>query len=81
MTKRLLNIAIGSFLFLALTILSSGQKSEDKVTADSALAELRKCITSPIAQHLTRPESPGRQLVSGRTHIAEILSCADSRSR
>jgi len=82
MIKRLLNIAIAALLFSALAILGPGQKAEDKVTADSALAEL----TAGNAHHVThRYQHPHetldrqRQLVSGQNPHAEILSCADSR--
>ena len=82
MIKRLLNIAIAALLFSALAILGPGHKAEDKVTADSALAEL----TAGNAHHVThRYQHPHetldrqRQLVSGQNPHAEILSCADSR--
>ena len=80
--KRLLNIAIASLLFFSLAILGPGQKSEDKVTADSALAELSAGNAHHVAHRYQHPHETAnrqRQLVSGQYPHAEILSCSDSR--
>ena len=80
-TKRLLNIAIASLLFFALATLGSGQKRENKVTADFALAELsdETRITLPIATGILTRRRSGNGLASGQSPHAEILSCSDSR--
>ena len=51
--KLLLSMAIVSSLFFSLATPGSGQKSEDKLTADSALAEL----TAGKASVLTKDEA------------------------
>jgi len=82
MIKRLLNLAIASLLFSALAILGPGQKREDKVTADSALAELRAGNAHHVAHRYQHPHETldrQRQLASEQHPHAEILSCADSR--
>ena len=80
--KRLLNIAIASFLFLSLATLGPGQKSEDKTRADVAVAELSAGNARHVAhrdQHPNQTAERQRQLVSGQNPHAEILSCSDSR--
>ena len=81
-TKRLLNIAIASLLFFALATLGSGQKRENKVTADFALAELSDGNTHHVAHRYRHPHETAkwqRKLASGQSPHAEILSCSDSR--
>ena len=80
--RRLSNIAIASLLFFSLAILGPAQKSKDKVTADSALAELRAGNAHHVAHRYQHPHETAkrqRELVSGQNPHAEILSCADSR--
>jgi carbonic anhydrase len=82
MIKRLLITAIAALLFFALAIPGPGQKREDKVTADSALAELSAGNAHHVAHRYQHPHETldrQRQLVSGQNPHAEILSCADSR--
>ena len=82
MIKPLLNIAIATLLFCFLTILSPGQKSEAKVTADAALAELSAGNAHHVAHRYQHPHetlSRQRELVTTQNPHAEILSCADSR--
>ena len=80
--KRLLNIAIASLLFCSLAILVPAQKSKDKVTADSALAELSAGNAHHVAHRYQHPHETAnrqRELVSVQYPHAEILSCSDSR--
>jgi carbonic anhydrase len=81
--NRLFNIGIAAVLLLfSLTILSTGQKTEEKVTADAALAELKSGNAHHVEhsyQHPHQTEDRLRQLASGQNPHAEILSCSDSR--
>jgi carbonic anhydrase len=80
--KHLLRIAIASFMFFTLVILGPGQKREEKVTADSVLAELKAGNEHHVAHRYLHPhetEERQRELVSGQNPHAEILSCSDSR--
>ena len=78
---RLFIITFALLLTLAPTM-SAGHKAEDKVTADSALAELKAGNDHHVAHRYQHPHENAerqRQLVSGQNPHAEILSCADSR--
>src|ERR1041384_3468457 len=80
--KRLLIMATATLSFSSLAIHSAGQKGEDKVTADSVLAELRDGNARHVAHRYLHPHESAerqRQLVSGQNPHAEILSCSDSR--
>ena len=80
--RRLLNIATASTLFASLALVGAGHKSEDKVTADSALAELSAGNAHHVAHRYQHPHETAnrqRELVSGQNPHAEILSCSDSR--
>jgi carbonic anhydrase len=69
-------------LFLLAAILATAQKAEEKVTSDSALAELKEGNKHHVAHRYSHPhESSERQLqlVKEQHPHAEILSCADSR--
>jgi carbonic anhydrase len=80
--RRLLNIATVSTLFSSLALLGAGHKSEDRVTADSALAELSAGNAHHVAHRYQHPHETlnrQRELVSGQHPHAEILSCSDSR--
>jgi carbonic anhydrase len=78
---RLVIITFALLLLLAPTI-SVGHKADDKVTADSALAELKAGNDHHVAHRYQHPHENAerqRQLVSEQNPHAEILSCADSR--
>lgn len=73
---------------LALLILfaptgrSFGQNAEEKITADSVLAELKSGNEHHVAHQYQHPHETvdrQRQLVAGQHPHAEILSCSDSR--
>ena len=69
-------------LFLMPEAISIGQKTDDKVTADSALAELKAGNEHHISHRYRHPHENAdrqRQLASGQNPHAEILSCSDSR--
>lgn len=80
--NRLLNFGIVALLIGCPVILSRGQKTEEKVTADSALAELKSGNAHHVEHRYQHPHESAdrlRQLASGQNPHAEILSCADSR--
>ena len=80
--NRLFNFAITSLLFLSLAILTPVSKTEGNVTADSVLAELTAGNAHHIAHRYQPPHETierQRELASGQSPHAEILSCADSR--
>jgi carbonic anhydrase len=82
MTKYLFNLAIASLLLASLAIFGPGQKRENKVTADSVLAELKVGNAHHVAHRYTHPHETAnrqRELVSVQHPHAEILSCSDSR--
>jgi carbonic anhydrase len=73
-------------LILALLLFASvfpiGQKAQEKVTSDSALAELKAGNEHHVAHRYMHPhetEDRLRELSSGQHPHAEILSCSDSR--
>jgi carbonic anhydrase len=79
---RTFKIALAFLLFSALVILAPGVRSEEKVTADSALAELRAGNEHHVAHRYKHPHETAerqRELASGQSPHAEILSCSDSR--
>jgi hypothetical protein len=62
--------------------ISTGQNTEEKITADSVLAELKSGNVHHVAHRYQHPHETlerRRQLVSGQHPHAEILSCSDSR--
>src|SRR5690242_14499453 len=78
---RLIIITFALLLILAPTI-STGHKADDKVTADSALAELKTGNEHHMSHRYQHPHESAerqRELVQGQNPHAEILSCADSR--
>lgn len=80
--KRSLSPAVAALLLSSLAIPGTGQKSEDKVTADSVLAELSAGNAHHVAHRYRHPHATAerqRQLASGQNPHAEILSCSDSR--
>ena len=81
-TKHSLNLAMAILLLSSLAVLGTGRKSSDKVTADSVLAELKTGNAHHVAHRYRHPNATAerlRQLASGQSPHAEILSCADSR--
>jgi carbonic anhydrase len=61
---------------------SIGQNADEKITADSVLAELKSGNEHHVAHRYQHPHETAeraRQLVSGQHPHAEILSCSDSR--
>jgi len=71
-----------AILLLFVTVLSLGQKNEEAVTADSALAELKAGNAHHVAHRYTHPHETAdrqRELASGQHPHAQVLSCADSR--
>jgi len=80
--RRLLVVAIPAALLLTLAIPGNVQKGVDKVSAASALAELRAGNARYVAQKYQHPHESAalrRQLASGQHPHAEVLSCSDSR--
>ena len=80
--NRMVNGGILTLLLLSLSILSTGQKNEEKVTADSALAELKSGNAHHVKHSYQHPHETmdrQRQLASGQNPHAQILSCSDSR--
>ena len=80
--KRLVILTLTALFFFFLTDIGRGQKTLDKVTADSALAELKQGNAHHVAHRYQHPHESGqrlRQLTSGQNPHAEVLSCADSR--
>ncbi|MEN3327900.1 MAG: carbonic anhydrase [Acidobacteriota bacterium] len=82
---KLVSAVIATLILLTLfspSTLSSGQNSEEKITADSVLAELKTGNKHHVAHRYQHPHETfdrQRQLVSGQHPHAEILSCSDSR--
>jgi carbonic anhydrase len=69
-------------VFLVGAVLATAQKAEEKVTSDSALAELKEGNKHHVAHRYSHPhETPERQiqLVNEQHPHSQILSCADSR--
>lgn len=61
---------------------SIGQRADEQITPDSALAELKTGNKHHVAHRYQHPHETldrQRQLVSGQHPHAEILSCSDSR--
>ena len=71
---------IATLILLGLS--SPAQNTEEKITADSVLAELKLGNGHHVARRYQHPHETlerRRQLVSGQHPHAEILSCSDSR--
>ena len=69
-------------ILLSLANLSTGQNADEKITADSVLAELKTGNKHHVTHRYQHPHETldrQRQLVSGQHPHAEILSCSDSR--
>jgi carbonic anhydrase len=83
MTKiRLVNIAILLSLIFLFAFTNVGHSTGEKVTADSALAELKAGNLHHVEHRYHHPHQTAarqRQLTSGQNPHAEILSCSDSR--
>src|ERR1044072_3817652 len=82
---KLVSAVIATLILLTLfspSSLSSGRNAEEKITADSVLAELKTGNKHHVAHRYQHPHETldrQRQLVSGQHPHAEILSCSDSR--
>src|SRR5215217_6023622 len=76
-------ITIFTLLILSSTARSPTERNtEEKITADSVLAELKSGNGHHVAHRFQHPHQTlerQRQLVSGQHPHAEILSCSDSR--
>jgi carbonic anhydrase len=73
---------IAILILLSLANLSTGQNADEKITADSVLAELKTGNKHHVTHRYQHPHETvdrQRQLVSGQHPHAEILSCSDSR--
>jgi len=69
--KRLLNRSIAALLLSALAVLATGQKSSDKVTADSVLAELKAGNAHHVAHRYQHPNETAERLrVDGVAQVA-----------
>ena len=80
--NRLVNIGIVALLLLTPAIVSIGQKTEEKVTAELALMGLKSGNARHVEHRYQHPHLTAdrqRQLASGQNPQAEILSCSDSR--
>jgi carbonic anhydrase len=81
--NRLFKFAIVAFILPALaTLPATKQKTEERVTADSAIAELKVGNKHHVQHHYRHPHQTAlrqSQLTSGQHPHAEILSCSDSR--
>jgi len=70
------------FILFSPASLSTAQNTEEKITADSVLAELKSGNRHHVDHRYQHPHESlerRRQLVSGQHPHAEILSCSDSR--
>ena len=82
---RLSSAIIGTLIAFTLfspASLSTGQNADEKISADSVLAELKTGNAHHMAHRYQHPHETlerQRQLVSGQHPHAEILSCSDSR--
>src|SRR5262245_23844076 len=80
--KRLPLLALVSFLTAVVAAPATHQQAEEKITAGTALAELKAGNEHHVKHRYAHPhESAARQheLAAGQHPHAEILSCADSR--
>ena len=79
---RLASAIITILILRSFANLSTGQIADEKITADSVLAELKTGNKHHVAHRYQHPHETldrQRQLVSGQHPHAEILSCSDSR--
>jgi carbonic anhydrase len=80
--KRLFTLTILIVLAAFVALSGTRQRAEDRVTADSALAELKAGNEHHVKHRYTHPHENAQrlsELASGQHPHAEILSCADSR--
>jgi len=80
--KASTNLVVAALLLCPIFCIGTGQKSQDKVTPDSALAELKDGNAHHVTHRYKHPHETAerlRQLAAGQHPHAEILSCADSR--
>src|SRR5262245_2503754 len=82
---RLITATIATLILVFLVLPpkhSLGRNAEEKITADSVLAELKSGNEHHVTHRYKRPHQNNkrqRELVSGQHPHAEILSCSDSR--
>src|SRR4030095_10946609 len=82
MTRRRSSIIVVVLITFCGAILTPGRNSDDRVTAESALAELKAGNKHHVAHRYSHPHQTAarqRELTSTQRPHAEILSCADSR--
>src|SRR4030095_13791769 len=80
--KHSFNLTGTALLLFFLVGIGTGQKAPHKVTADSVLAELKAGNAHHVAPRYQHPHESAqrmRELSSGQTPHAEVLSCSDSR--
>ena len=76
------NLVVAVLLLGPVVGIGTGQKSQDNITPDSALAELKDGNAHHAGHRYKHPHETAarmRQLASGQHPHAEVLSCADSR--
>jgi len=76
------NLVVAVLLLGPAVGIGTGQKSQDNITPDSALAELKDGNAHHAGHRYKHPHETAerlRQLASGQHPHAEVLSCADSR--
>jgi carbonic anhydrase len=82
MTRRRSSIIVVVLITFCGAILTPGRNSGDRVTAESALAELKAGNKHHVAHRYSHPHQTAarqRELISTQHPLAQILSCADSR--
>ncbi|HYW74331.1 MAG TPA: carbonic anhydrase [Pyrinomonadaceae bacterium] len=80
--KRLFTLMVLIGLTALVALPGTRQKTEEKVTADSALSELKAGNTHHVKHRYLHPHETATrlsELVGSQHPHAEILSCADSR--
>lgn len=76
------NLVVAVLLLGPVVGIGTGQKSQDNITPDSALAELKDGNAHHAGHRYKHPHETAarmRQLASDQHPHAEVLSCADSR--
>ncbi|HJZ80339.1 MAG TPA: carbonic anhydrase [Pyrinomonadaceae bacterium] len=80
--NRCLKLTIGILLLTLAALSGVSQRAETKITAESALAELKAGNVHHVRHQYQHPHETAlrqRELTAGQHPHAEILSCADSR--
>ena len=76
------NLVVAILLLCPVAGIGTVQKSQDKITPDSVVVELKNGNAHHAAHRYNHPHETAmrlRQLASGQHPHAEVLSCADSR--